>query len=103
MPAAPARALSNGLTTLCTPLAIAGDARPAVRHVRLEWALAHREAIRATKWDIFGGIGSYAVRTLGQVGTAHTADLSRHHYVHDTELGRDAVASVHAIDARTRG
>lgn len=69
----------------------------------LEWALAHREAIHATKWDIFGGIGSYAVRTLARVGTAHTADLLRHHYVHDTELGGDAVAAVHAIDARTRG
>lgn len=69
----------------------------------LEWALAHRDAIRATKWDIFGGIGSYAVRTLGHVGTPQTADLLRHHYVHDTELGRDAVAAVHAIEARIRG
>jgi hypothetical protein len=49
-----------------------------------------------------GGLSSYVMRALGQVGTAQTADLLRHHYVHDAEYGRDAVAAVHAIDPRTQ-
>lgn len=74
-------------------------------HVRelLEWALAHRESIRSADWYPMGGVSSYAVRTLGRVGTAQTADLLRHHYVHDAELGGEAVQSVHAIDTRTQG
>jgi hypothetical protein len=72
-----------------------------VRQV-LEWALTHRDEFtgpnRRGVWDI----GSYVVRVLGQAGTGETADLLRHNYVHDAELGEDAVAAVHAIDARTQ-
>lgn len=68
----------------------------------MEWALIHRDELPAERWDPMGGARCYAVRTLGAVGTAQTADLLRHHYVHDSELGRDAVAAVHAIDARTQ-
>jgi dihydropteroate synthase len=68
----------------------------------LEWALTHREELTEPQWDPMGRIASFVVRTLGQVGTAQTADVLRHHYVHDAELGRDAVEAVHAIDARTQ-
>ena len=47
-------------------------------------------------------VGSYIVWTLAEVGTAETADLLRHHYIHDADLGADAVAAVRAIDARTQ-
>lgn len=70
----------------------------------LEWALTHRGDLPGggEEWDPMGGTSSYAVRILGLVGTADTADLLRHHYVHDPELGRDAIEAVHAIDTRTQ-
>ena len=58
----------------------------------LEWALAHRDKLR---------LGSDG-RSQQLRNAAQTADLLRHHYVHDAEYGRDAVAAVHAIDPRTQ-
>lgn len=68
----------------------------------LEWALAHRGDLfgQRKQWTPWGSLSSYVVDALGQVGTASTADLLRHHYVHDPELGRRAVDAIHAIDAR---
>lgn len=70
----------------------------------LEWALAHRGDLApgGQRWDPMGGTDHYVVRMLGVLGTASTADLLRHHYVHDPGLGRDAIDAVHAIDARTQ-
>ncbi|CDO91639.1 hypothetical protein AWC29_11430 [Mycobacterium triplex] len=70
----------------------------------LQWALTHRDDLPGgrEKWHPMGGTSGYAVRMLGVVGTTTTADLLRHHYVHDPELGRDAIEAVHAIDARTQ-
>jgi hypothetical protein len=49
-----------------------------------------------------GDSATYAVRVLGRVGNADTADLLRHHYVHDPDIGHDAVQAVHEIDARAQ-
>jgi hypothetical protein len=70
----------------------------------LEWAVTHRGDLPGggEEWDPVGGTSAYAVRMLGQVGTTDTADLLRHHYVHEPELGRDAIRAVHAIDERTQ-
>jgi hypothetical protein len=68
----------------------------------LEWALSHRDELTKDAWDPMGGIDNFVVRTLGRVGTAQTANVLRHHYVHDTQLGRDAIDAVHAIEARTQ-
>lgn len=74
-----------------------------IRHL-LEWALTHRDELPAVhhEWDPMGNTAEYAVRVLGRVGNADTADLLRHHYVHDPDLGHDAVQAVHTIDARTQ-
>ncbi|OBH59004.1 hypothetical protein A5687_21325 [Mycobacterium mantenii] len=72
-----------------------------VRQV-LEWALTHRDEFSGPKWRGVWDVGTYVVRALGQVGTAETADLLRYHYIQDAELGDEAVAAVHAIDARTQ-
>lgn len=74
------------------------------QHMRrlLEWALTHRDEFGPAHQHGPWSVGSYVVRTIGAVGTAETADLLRHHYVHDAELGHDAVAAVHAIDTRTQ-
>ncbi len=71
-------------------------------HIRrlLEWALTHRDEFGPAHQHGPRSAGSYIVRTLGAVGTAETADLLRHHYVHDAEVGPDAVIAVHAIDTR---
>jgi hypothetical protein len=68
----------------------------------LESALVHRDTLTAAHGGSVWNLGSYVVRALGDVGTAQTADLLRHHYIHDAELGRSAIAAVHAIDARTQ-
>lgn len=74
-------------------------------HVRAiaEWALTHRDELTRPTWthSIFD-IAPYALRVLSAVGTADTADLLRHHYIHDKTLGRAAVEAVHAIDTRMR-
>ncbi|MGB8403860.1 MAG: hypothetical protein WCE30_07320 [Mycobacterium sp.] len=72
-----------------------------IRHL-LERALTHRDELPAVhhEWDPMGDTATYAVRVLGRVGNADTADLLRHHYVHDPQLGHDAIEAVHAIDAR---
>lgn len=49
-----------------------------------------------------GDTATYAVRVLGRVGNADTANLLRHHYVQDPDIGRAAVEAVRAIDARTQ-
>lgn len=76
---------------------------PEYVRVIAEWALTHREELTRPTWthSVFG-IAPYALRVLGAVGTADTADLLRHHYIHDKTLGRAAVESVHAIDGRLR-
>ncbi|MBS1691174.1 MAG: ATP-binding protein [Actinobacteria bacterium] len=78
------------------------DAYPDQIRGLLQWALTHRDELPGGRqeWDPMGGTSTYAVRVLGLVGTATTADLLRHHYVHDPDLGRAAVEAVHAIDAR---
>ncbi|MHC6214752.1 NERD domain-containing protein [Rhodococcus ruber] len=68
----------------------------------LEWALARRDELAASPHHAGRNLGGYLVRTLGEVGTEQTADLLRSHYVLDAELGQHAVASVHAIEARTQ-
>ena len=67
----------------------------------LEWALPRRDQLDLPRRHAVWNLGGYLVRALGEVGTAETADLLRTHYVHDAELGHDAVAAVRAIDART--
>ena len=66
----------------------------------LEWALGQRDQFGPARQRGPWSAGSYIVRTLAVVGTADTADLLRHHYIHDDQVGGDAVAAVHAIDAR---
>lgn len=68
-----------------------------------EWALTHRDDLTRPTWthSIFD-IGTYVLGVLGCVGTADTADLLRHHYIHDKTLGRAAVEAVQAIDKRLR-
>lgn len=66
-----------------------------------EWTLAHRAQLTRPDWpEAHGNLAVYALRALALVGTADTADLLRHHYVHDAALGRDAIAAVHEIDTR---
>lgn len=66
-----------------------------------EWALAHRAQLTRPDWPhAYGDLAVYAIRTLALVGTADTADLLRHHYIHDTALGREAIHAVQAIDTR---
>jgi hypothetical protein len=72
-------------------------------HVRAiaEWALTHREELTRPTWThSIWAIGPYALRVLGAVGTADTADLLRHHYIHDKNLGRNAIEALKAIDTR---
>jgi hypothetical protein len=71
-------------------------------HIRrlLEWALTHRDEFGPVHQRGPWSVSSYAVRTLAEVGTAETADLLRHHYIHDAQLGADAVAAVRTLDAR---
>jgi hypothetical protein len=66
----------------------------------LEWALGHRDQFGPVQPRGPWSAGKYIVRTLAAVGTADTADLLRHNYIHDDELGGDVVTAVHTIDAR---
>ncbi|WP_216854635.1 NERD domain-containing protein [Rhodococcus opacus] len=68
----------------------------------LEWALPRRDQLDLPRRHAVWNLGGYLVRALGEVGTAETADLLRTHYVHDSELGHNAVAAVRAIDSRTQ-
>ena len=71
-------------------------------HIRLllEWSLAHRGDFAPVHQHGPWSVGSYITQTLAEVGTAETADLLRHHYIHDSQLGADAVATVRSIDGR---
>ncbi|MDT5102927.1 MAG: hypothetical protein QOI25_440 [Mycobacterium sp.] len=60
----------------------------------------HRDQSQQSTGRRPGSVGSYTVRTLAEVGTAQTADLLRHRYIHDTQLGANAVAAVRAVAAR---
>jgi hypothetical protein len=71
----------------------------AVRRL-MEWALAHREdfsppARPFPAWDV----PAFVVETLGRVGDASTAGMLRH-YLHDPDLGKDAVAAIRRIETR---
>ncbi len=66
----------------------------------LEWVLTHRDEFPPMHRRGTFGVDQFAIRTLGLVGTAETADLLRNHYVLDPDLGAEAVKAKRAIDAR---
>lgn len=68
----------------------------------LEWALPRRDKLDLPHRHAVWNLGRYLIHALGEVGTTETADLLRTHYVHDSELGHDAVDAVRTIDSRTQ-
>ena len=66
----------------------------------LEWVLTHRDEFPPMHRRGPFGVDQFAIRTLGLIGTAETADLLCSHYVLDPELGAEAVKAKRAIDAR---
>jgi hypothetical protein len=66
----------------------------------MEWALAHREDFSPPAWPFPAwDVPAFVVETLGQVGDASTAGMLRH-YLHDPDLGKDAVAAIRRIETR---